>query len=89
MKGGLNQVMLRCRFLFVWLLLVLLNPSLKSSKIEECKLSHKMTKNTFIALFPYSNRAFTDIKMMFLFSVNLFNATCKVFSEISRPGQEN
>ena len=30
LKGGLNQMMLRCRFLFVWLLLVLLNFSLKS-----------------------------------------------------------
>ena len=30
LKGGLNQMMLRCRFLFVWLLLVLLNSSLKS-----------------------------------------------------------
>ena len=30
LKEGLNQMMLRCRFLFVWLLLVLLNCSLKS-----------------------------------------------------------
>ena len=29
-KDGLNQIMLRCRFLFVWLLLVLLDSSLKS-----------------------------------------------------------
>ena len=29
LKGGLNQMMLRCRFLLVWLLLVLLNSSLK------------------------------------------------------------
>ena len=29
LKGGLNQIILRCRFLFVWLLLVLLNCSLK------------------------------------------------------------
>ena len=31
LKGGLNQIMLRYRFLFVWLLLVLLNFSLISS----------------------------------------------------------
>ena len=30
LNGGLNQMMLRCRFLFIWLLLVLLNFSLKS-----------------------------------------------------------
>ena len=30
LKGGLKQMMLCCRFLFVWLLLVLLNFSLKS-----------------------------------------------------------
>ena len=30
LKGGLNQMILRCWFLYVWLLLVLLNFSLKS-----------------------------------------------------------
>ena len=29
LKGGLNQIMLRCQFLFVWLLVVLLKSSLK------------------------------------------------------------
>ena len=37
LKGGLNHMMLRCQFLFVWLLLVLLNVSLKSV----CPLSVK------------------------------------------------
>ena len=30
LKGGLNQIMLRCRFLFAWLALVLLNFNSKS-----------------------------------------------------------
>ena len=47
-----------------------------------------MTKNKFMALF-FHNRGSTVIKIMFPFSIHLFDATCMgFFSEILRPGEE-
>ena len=45
--------------------------SLKVIKTEGYRLSHKTTKTTFVSVLYI--RASTGIKMMFLFSIHLYN----------------
>ena len=47
-----------------------------------------MAKNALMVLFPKKIKAFTDIKIMFPFYTNFFDAACMVFSDILRQGEK-